>query len=137
MARQSNSSCAYSCSFIEGVIKGGRALIGATDPLNAAPGTIRGDLAIGLVQFAFAACRCVSLHVAACRCMSLHVAACRCMSLHVAAYLHVAVTHFSEGRRNLIHGSDGPESAEREIALWFSGEEVVEHNRALDAWLYE
>ncbi len=25
----------------------------------------------------------------------------------------------TSGRENLIHGSDGPESAEREIALWF------------------
>ncbi len=26
---------------------------------------------------------------------------------------------------NLVHGSDSPESAEREIALWFSGDELV------------
>ena len=47
-----------------------RATIGATNPANAAPGTIRGDLAIAMPD-------------------------------------------------NLVHGSDSPESAEREIALWF------------------
>lgn len=49
-----------------------RTLIGATNPREAAPGTIRGDLAI-------------------------------------------------ETGENLVHGSDGPESAEREIAIFFPG----------------
>jgi len=26
---------------------------------------------------------------------------------------------------NLVHGSDSPESAEREVALWFSDDELV------------
>jgi nucleoside-diphosphate kinase len=30
----------------KGVVKGGRTLIGATDPANSAPGTIRGDFGI-------------------------------------------------------------------------------------------
>ena len=47
-----------------------RTLMGATNPVDAAPGTIRGDLAIEMGE-------------------------------------------------NLIHGSDAPESAEREIALFF------------------
>ncbi len=47
-----------------------RSTIGATDPANAAPGTIRGDLAVSMPD-------------------------------------------------NLVHGSDSPESAAREIALWF------------------
>jgi nucleoside-diphosphate kinase len=47
-----------------------RAVMGATNPRDAAPGTIRGDLAL-------------------------------------------------ETTENLVHGSDGPESAEREIALFF------------------
>jgi len=50
-----------------------RTLMGATNPRQAAPGTIRGDLAIELTE-------------------------------------------------NLVHGSDSPESAEREIALFFSSE---------------
>ena len=49
-----------------------RGLMGATNPREAAPGTIRGDLAL-------------------------------------------------ETGENLVHGSDGPESAEREIALFFPG----------------
>jgi nucleoside-diphosphate kinase len=47
-----------------------RQVIGATNPLEAAPGSIRGDLAIEVGQ-------------------------------------------------NMVHGSDSPESAEREIGLWF------------------
>ena len=53
-----------------------RATIGATNPAEAAPGTIRGDLALAMPD-------------------------------------------------NLVHGSDSPESAEREIALWFSDSELV------------
>jgi nucleoside-diphosphate kinase len=49
-----------------------RTLMGSTNPREAAPGTIRGDLAL-------------------------------------------------ETQENLVHGSDGPESAEREIALFFPG----------------
>ena len=49
-----------------------RTLMGTTNPREAAPGTIRGDLAIELTE-------------------------------------------------NLVHGSDGPESAAREIALFFPG----------------
>ena len=47
-----------------------RTTMGATNPTTAAPGTIRGDLALAMPD-------------------------------------------------NLVHGSDSPESAEREIALWF------------------
>ena len=47
-----------------------RTLMGSTNPRDAAPGTIRGDLAVELTE-------------------------------------------------NLVHGSDGPESADREIALFF------------------
>jgi nucleoside-diphosphate kinase len=49
-----------------------RTMMGSTNPREAAPGTIRGDLAIELTE-------------------------------------------------NLVHGSDGPESAAREIALFFPG----------------
>lgn len=54
----------------EGAIATLRATIGATDPAQAAPGTIRGDLAVSMPD-------------------------------------------------NLVHGSDSPESAGREVALWF------------------
>ena len=54
----------------EGAIKVVRTTMGATDPAEAAPGTIRGDFALSMPD-------------------------------------------------NLVHGSDAPESAEREIRLWF------------------
>ena len=53
-----------------------RTTMGATNPVSAAPGTIRGDLALAMPD-------------------------------------------------NLVHGSDSPESAEREIGLWFSDDELV------------
>jgi nucleoside-diphosphate kinase len=57
----------------EGAINVVRTTIGATNPADAAPGTIRGDLSLSMPD-------------------------------------------------NLVHGSDSPESAEREIALWFPDE---------------
>jgi nucleoside-diphosphate kinase len=54
----------------EGAVAVVRETIGATDPAKAAPGTIRGDLALSMPD-------------------------------------------------NLVHGSDAPETAEREIELWF------------------
>jgi nucleoside-diphosphate kinase len=54
----------------QNAVDAGRQIIGATDPLKAAPGSIRADYA-------------------------------------------------TEMRRNLVHGSDSPESAEREIAIYF------------------
>ena len=54
----------------EGAIKAMRTLMGATNPAEAAPGTIRGDLALSMPD-------------------------------------------------NLVHGSDSPESAERELGLFF------------------
>jgi nucleoside-diphosphate kinase len=65
-----------------------RHTIGATNPLQADVGTIRGDLAI-------------------------------------------------EIGRNLVHGSDKPETAERELALWFSESDFAPFERAGDNWLYE
>jgi len=54
----------------DGAIKAMRALMGATNPADAAPGTIRGDLALSMPD-------------------------------------------------NLVHGSDSPESAQRELGLFF------------------
>jgi len=39
--------------------------------------------------------------------------------------------------RNLIHASDKPETGEREVALWFKKEELVDWDRAIDAWVFE
>ncbi|RLT35957.1 MAG: nucleoside-diphosphate kinase [Chloroflexi bacterium] len=38
--------------------------------------------------------------------------------------------------RNLVHGSDGPDSAASEIALWF-GDDLVTWQRATDPWIFE
>ena len=38
---------------------------------------------------------------------------------------------------NLIHGSDSPESAEREIGIFFNAEELVSYERSADRWTYE
>ena len=60
----------------EGAIATLRTTIGATNPADAEPGSIRGDLALAMPD-------------------------------------------------NLVHGSVSPESAEREISLWFSDDELV------------
>jgi nucleoside-diphosphate kinase len=60
----------------EGAIATLRTTIGATNPADAQPGSIRGDLAVAMPD-------------------------------------------------NLVHGSDSPESAEREVALWFTDDELV------------
>lgn len=39
--------------------------------------------------------------------------------------------------RNLIHASDGPETATFELGLWFKPEELVEWKRAGERWVYE
>lgn len=39
--------------------------------------------------------------------------------------------------RNLVHGSDSVESAEREVNLFFSATEVLEVKRDVDPWVFE
>ena len=39
--------------------------------------------------------------------------------------------------RNLTHGSDSPESAEREVNLFFRPEEIISYDRSLDTWITE
>lgn len=63
-----------------------RTMVGATRPPEAAPGTIRGDLAI-------------------------------------------------ETGQNLIHASDGPETAAAELGLWFAPGELVDYSREIDRWV--
>lgn len=38
--------------------------------------------------------------------------------------------------KNIIHGSDSPESAVREIGLFFKEEELVEYNKLMNEWIY-
>ncbi len=72
----------------EGVILNARRMIGATKPLEADPGTIRGDLAIDI-------------------------------------------------GRNVIHGSDAPETAVFEIGLWFNSEELNSWTPSDQIWRVE
>jgi nucleoside-diphosphate kinase len=39
--------------------------------------------------------------------------------------------------RNLIHASDAPETADRELALWFEQSELVSYTRSVDPWVFE
>tara|TARA_B100000315_G_scaffold230263_1_gene240524 strand:- start:1470 stop:1922 length:453 start_codon:yes stop_codon:yes gene_type:complete len=39
--------------------------------------------------------------------------------------------------RNLVHGSDSQASAEREVSLFFSPEEVLDYGRCTDPWIKE
>lgn len=72
----------------DGVVAASRKIIGATNPLNAEPGTIRGDYGISV-------------------------------------------------GRNLIHGSDAIETAQREISLWFKDEELTSWEPQITPWLVE
>lgn len=72
----------------DGVIASARKLIGATKPLDAEPGTIRGDLAVNI-------------------------------------------------GRNVIHGSDGLETANFEIDLWFDSDELSDWEPADQSWRVE
>ena len=38
---------------------------------------------------------------------------------------------------NLIHGSDSPEAAKREIALFFEDDDIVSWERSIDPWVFE
>ncbi len=39
--------------------------------------------------------------------------------------------------RNLVHGSDSPENGAKEIALWFSDDELIDYERSIDRWILE
>lgn len=38
---------------------------------------------------------------------------------------------------NLVHGSDGPESAQRELPVFFRSDELKDYPRSLDGWIYD
>ncbi|WP_461461534.1 nucleoside-diphosphate kinase [Methanobrevibacter sp.] len=39
--------------------------------------------------------------------------------------------------RNIIHASDAPESAEREINLFFNEDEIIDYSMSDNCWIYE
>ena len=55
---------------------------------------------------------------------------------HEAAPGTIRADYALEIGRNLVHASDGPETAAAEIALWF-GDDVVAWSRANDPWIFE
>jgi nucleoside-diphosphate kinase len=36
---------------------------------------------------------------------------------------------------NIIHGSDSPENAEREIKLWFREDEILSYEKTIQTWI--
>ena len=38
---------------------------------------------------------------------------------------------------NLIHGSDSPESAKRELGLFFAAGDLLDYDRAVEGWVYD
>jgi nucleoside-diphosphate kinase len=40
-------------------------------------------------------------------------------------------------RYNLVHGSDSPESAEREVTLFFKSEELLQYDRDVLKWVWQ
>jgi nucleoside-diphosphate kinase len=38
---------------------------------------------------------------------------------------------------NLIHGSDSPESAQRELGLFFAADGLMDYDRAVEGWVYD
>jgi nucleoside-diphosphate kinase len=42
-----------------------------------------------------------------------------------------------ESGLNLVHGSDGAETAAYEVPLFFSKDEILSYERAIDRWIYE
>ena len=38
--------------------------------------------------------------------------------------------------KNIIHGSDSPESAAREIGLFFKEEEMLHYDKLMNQWIY-
>lgn len=56
---------------------------------------------------------------------------------HEAAAGTIRGDYALAGLRNLIHASDGPDTAKAEIALHFDSHELLDYARGLDAWIVE
>jgi nucleoside-diphosphate kinase len=53
---------------------------------------------------------------------------------HEAAPGTIRGDYALETAQNLVHASDGPETAASEIALWFGPDELVNYERDIDRW---
>ena len=102
----------------QGVITYGRKLIGATDPQKSEPGTIRGDLAVTVGRYCFA---------------RRHTTIFQYMHCPLFGHHNLIITYAC---RNIIHGSDGPETAKDEINLWFKPEDLVNYTSNAEKWVY-
>ncbi len=38
---------------------------------------------------------------------------------------------------NLIHGSDSPEAAQKELGIFFADGEIIDHDRSIEPWVYD
>lgn len=54
-----------------------------------------------------------------------------------AAQGTIRATYGMDIGRNIIHGSDSPASAEREINIFFKPEELADYKRDIEGWIYE
>ncbi|MEI7024549.1 nucleoside-diphosphate kinase [Paenibacillus sp. y28] len=43
--------------------------------------------------------------------------------------------HAVHTNRNIVHGSDSPENAEREIAIFFTPEEIMSYEKVIQKWI--
>jgi len=55
---------------------------------------------------------------------------------HEAAPGTIRGDHALETAQNLVHASDGPETAPAELALWFEAHELVDYDRDIDRWAF-
>lgn len=106
-------------------VKTGRVLLGATNPLASAPGTIRGD-------FAIVSSFCLILSSGCCSQLQQPLSS-------IGFQNSITNNPFSsqDVGRNVCHGSDAVESAQKEIALWFKPEELQSWKQASHDWVYE
>jgi len=49
----------------------------------------------------------------------------------------IRATYGMDMGRNIIHGSDSPASADREIGNFFKTEELIDYTRSIELWVYE
>ena len=85
-------------------------MVGATNPQQATPGTIRGDYAVSIGR----------------------------NIIHgTSKQIFCDQTLLNFQIRNRFQGSDSPESAEKEISLWFKDNEVTNYDRVVEKWIYE
>jgi nucleoside-diphosphate kinase len=107
----------------------GRKMLGATNPADSAPGTIRGD-------FALETGKSCSLERISHRLHSRRIFLTYMYWKHPTEPDYYIFCTSKHAGRNICHGSDSVESAEREIGLWFK-EGINEWTAHGAPWIYE